>query len=134
MKITVNLADLTSEQVKCLSQLGAFRDEQTWEAGCDPEEFREAVGLLKGASWTTRSCSRRRSTPVTRKANGIRRPQPLGETTHGLVGSSLLPSSSPQVHVLPRPRLTPIPQDPVPALWGRRGVVEGFASSGVEDK
>ena len=34
MKITVNLADLTSEQVKFLSQLGMFRDEQTWEA-CD---------------------------------------------------------------------------------------------------
>jgi hypothetical protein len=29
MKITVNLADLTSEQVQCLSQLGQFRDDQT---------------------------------------------------------------------------------------------------------
>jgi hypothetical protein len=49
MKITVNLADLTSEQVKCLSQLGIFRDDQTWEAVCDPDEFEEAVDLLKRA-------------------------------------------------------------------------------------
>jgi hypothetical protein len=47
MKITVNTADLTSEQVKCLSQLGEFRDDQTWEAACEPEEFLEAVDLLK---------------------------------------------------------------------------------------
>jgi hypothetical protein len=49
MKITVNLADLTSEQVKCLSQLGEFRGEQKWEAACDPDEFHEAVDLLKRA-------------------------------------------------------------------------------------
>jgi hypothetical protein len=49
MKITVNLADLTSEQVKCLSQLGEFRDDHTWEAACDPEEFDEAIALLKRA-------------------------------------------------------------------------------------
>jgi hypothetical protein len=49
MKINVNLADLTSEQVKCLSQLGQFRDDQTREAHCDPEEFQEAVDLLKRA-------------------------------------------------------------------------------------
>ena len=49
MKITVNLADLTSEQVKCLSQLGEFRGERTWEAACDPDDFEEAVDLLKRA-------------------------------------------------------------------------------------
>jgi hypothetical protein len=49
MKITVNLADLTSEQVKCLSQLGEFRGEGTWETGCDPDDFEEAVDLLKRA-------------------------------------------------------------------------------------
>ena len=49
MKITVNPADLTNEQVKCLSQLGEFRDDQTWEAACGPEEFHEAVDLLKRA-------------------------------------------------------------------------------------
>jgi hypothetical protein len=46
---TVNLAALTSEQTKFLSQLGEFRDDQTWGAGCDPEEFQEAVALLKQA-------------------------------------------------------------------------------------
>ena len=45
----MNLADLTSEQVKCLSQLGEFRDDQTWEAVCEPQEFEEAVDLLKRA-------------------------------------------------------------------------------------
>jgi hypothetical protein len=49
MKITVNLADLTNEQVKFLSQLGQFRGERTWEAGCDPDEFHEAMDLLKRA-------------------------------------------------------------------------------------
>jgi hypothetical protein len=49
MRITVNLADLTSEQVKCLSQLGEFRGERAWEAHCDPDEFDEAVALLKRA-------------------------------------------------------------------------------------
>ena len=49
MKITVNLADLTSEQVKFLSQLGEFRGERTWEAACDPDEFHEAVELLRKA-------------------------------------------------------------------------------------
>jgi hypothetical protein len=49
MKITVNLADLSREQVKCLSQLGMFRDEHTWEAVCEPQEFEEAVDLLKRA-------------------------------------------------------------------------------------
>ena len=43
----MNLADLTSEQVKCLSQLGEFRGERTWEAACDPDDFEEAVDLLK---------------------------------------------------------------------------------------
>ena len=49
MKITVNLVALTSEQVKFLSQMGEFRDGRTWVAGCDPEEFQEAVDLLKQA-------------------------------------------------------------------------------------
>jgi hypothetical protein len=49
MKIRVNTANLTSEQVKFLTQLGEFRDEQTWEAECDPDEFQEAVKLLKRA-------------------------------------------------------------------------------------
>ena len=49
MKITVNLADLTSEQLKCLSQLGEFRGERTWETACGPEDFEEAVDLLKRA-------------------------------------------------------------------------------------
>jgi hypothetical protein len=49
MRITVDLADLTGEQVKYLSQLGEFRDNHTWEAACGPEEFHEAVDLLKRA-------------------------------------------------------------------------------------
>jgi hypothetical protein len=49
MKIAVNLADLTSEQLKCLSQLGEFRGERTWETACGPEDFEEAVDLLKRA-------------------------------------------------------------------------------------
>jgi hypothetical protein len=49
MRITVNTASLISEQVKCLSQPGEFRDDQTWEAACGPEEFHEAVDLLKRA-------------------------------------------------------------------------------------
>jgi hypothetical protein len=49
MKITVNTTALNNEQVKFLSQLGEFRDDQTWEAGCAPEEFLEAIDLLKRA-------------------------------------------------------------------------------------
>jgi len=49
MRITVNTTYLSSEQVKCLSQLGEFRDDQTWEAVCEPQEFEEAVDLLKRA-------------------------------------------------------------------------------------
>jgi len=41
------LQTLTSEQVKFLSQLGEFRGERTWEAHCDPDDFEEAVNLLK---------------------------------------------------------------------------------------
>jgi len=48
MKISVNLATLTNEQMKFFSQLGMFRDER-WEGGCDPGEFQEAIDLLKGA-------------------------------------------------------------------------------------
>ena len=47
MKIRVNTTNLNSEQVKFLSQLGQFRGEPTWEAHCDPDEFHEAVDLLK---------------------------------------------------------------------------------------
>jgi hypothetical protein len=49
MRITVNTTYLTSEQVKFLSQLGQFRGDRTWEADCDPDEFHEAVDLLKRA-------------------------------------------------------------------------------------
>jgi hypothetical protein len=49
MKIIVDLAELTCDQVKLLSQMGEFRDDQTWEAACDPSEFQEAVNLLKRA-------------------------------------------------------------------------------------
>ena len=49
MRITVNTTYLASEQVKCLSQLGEFRGERTWEAVCDPDELHEAVDLLKRA-------------------------------------------------------------------------------------
>jgi hypothetical protein len=52
MKITVNITALTSEQVKFLSQLGMFLDEETWEGGCDPEEFDEAMDWLKRAGIT----------------------------------------------------------------------------------
>jgi hypothetical protein len=48
MRITVNTSDLTSEQVKCHSQLGEFRGERTWEAACDPDDFEEAVALEAG--------------------------------------------------------------------------------------
>jgi len=49
MKITVNTANLNNEQMKFLSQLGEFRDDETWVAGCDPDEFQEALDLLKRA-------------------------------------------------------------------------------------
>jgi hypothetical protein len=50
MKITVNLADLTSEQMKFLSQLGEFRGNgEAWVAGCDPDQFGEALDLLRRA-------------------------------------------------------------------------------------
>jgi hypothetical protein len=47
MKIRVNTTNLNSEQAKFLSQLGTFRDDATWEAACDPDDFEEAVDLLK---------------------------------------------------------------------------------------
>ena len=49
MRITVNTTCLASEQVKGFSQLGEFRGERAWEAGCDPDEFQEALGLLRRA-------------------------------------------------------------------------------------
>ena len=48
MRITVNSTYLTSEQVKCLSQLGEFRGERTWEAACDPD-----TGYRHGNTHTT---------------------------------------------------------------------------------
>jgi len=35
-----------------LSQLGEFRDDHTWEAACEPQEFLEAVELLRNAEVT----------------------------------------------------------------------------------
>ncbi|HEV3260073.1 MAG TPA: hypothetical protein VG013_24665 [Gemmataceae bacterium] len=49
MKISVNMAPLTNEQVKCLSQLGAFGDDQMWESCCEPEDIQEALALLERA-------------------------------------------------------------------------------------
>jgi hypothetical protein len=49
MKITVNTINLTCDQIKFLSQLGGFLDNETWEVGCDPDEFEEAMDLLKRA-------------------------------------------------------------------------------------
>jgi len=50
MKFTVNTASLSSVQMKFLSQLGEFRDnDETWVAGCEPHEFEEAMGWLKRA-------------------------------------------------------------------------------------
>ena len=49
MTITVNTDPLNNEQVKFLSQLGEFHDDQIWEGECDPDEFPEAADLLKNA-------------------------------------------------------------------------------------
>lgn len=50
MRITINLDALTAEQVKFLSQLGMFcDDDETWESHCDPEDFEEVFDLLKQA-------------------------------------------------------------------------------------
>jgi hypothetical protein len=49
MKITVDIAALTSEQVKFLSELGMFPDDDQWESGWDPDEFQEAMEWLKWA-------------------------------------------------------------------------------------
>ena len=49
MKITVNTTSLTNEQMKFLSQLGEFRGDDKWVAGCDADEFDEAMELLKNA-------------------------------------------------------------------------------------
>ena len=48
MKISVKLDNLTSEQMKFLSRLGEFRDD-LWVAGCDADEFEEAMDWLKRA-------------------------------------------------------------------------------------
>ena len=47
MRININLAPLTNEQLKFLSQLGMFCDDQTWESHCEPEDLRETLDLLK---------------------------------------------------------------------------------------
>lgn len=49
MKIRVNLATLSNEQVKFLTGLGMFLDDETWEGGCDPDEFEEAIEWLRRA-------------------------------------------------------------------------------------
>lgn len=52
MKISVNLSPLNNEQVKCLSQLGMFTDDQTWESHCEPADFQEVHDLLVQAGIT----------------------------------------------------------------------------------
>ena len=49
MKITVDISSLTPEQVKCLSQLGWFMGDETWESHCEPEDFEEVHDLLMRA-------------------------------------------------------------------------------------
>lgn len=41
--------NITGEQMKFLSQLGEFLDNEMWVAGCDWEEFEAAISLLKRA-------------------------------------------------------------------------------------
>ncbi len=50
MKITVNIAPLTNEQLKFLSQLGTLCDDETWESHCEPEDLPQAIGSLKRAA------------------------------------------------------------------------------------
>jgi hypothetical protein len=47
MRFRVNTTALTNEQMKFLAQPGEFRNDQTWQASCDPDEFQEAMELLK---------------------------------------------------------------------------------------
>ena len=49
MNITVKTTTLNNEQMKFLSQLGMFLDDDMWEAGCEPEEFDEAMDWLRRA-------------------------------------------------------------------------------------
>jgi hypothetical protein len=49
MKVIVNIAPLSDEQVKFLSQSGMFRDDQTWESHCEPEDLREVIDCLNRA-------------------------------------------------------------------------------------
>ena len=49
MRITINLAALTNEQVKFLSQLGMFCDDLTWESQFEQEHLQEVIDLLKNA-------------------------------------------------------------------------------------
>jgi len=52
MKISVNITSLSSEQVKFLSQLGGFTDDQTWESDCEPAGIQEVLDLLMPAGIT----------------------------------------------------------------------------------
>ena len=50
MRITINLDSITNEQLKFLSQLGMFLDDdRTWESHCESEELPKAINALKGA-------------------------------------------------------------------------------------
>jgi len=49
MKMTVKTTTLNNEQMKFLSQLGMFLDDDMWEAGCDADEFDEAMDRLRWA-------------------------------------------------------------------------------------
>ena len=46
MRIKINLAPLSNEQVKFLSQLGMLCDDHTWESHCEPEDLQEIIDLL----------------------------------------------------------------------------------------
>jgi hypothetical protein len=52
MKISVNITSLNHEQVKCLTQLGMFTDDQTWESYCEPADIQEVLDLLVQAGIT----------------------------------------------------------------------------------
>jgi len=49
MRITVNLAPLNNEQVKFLTPLGMFCDDDTWETDFEAEDLQEVIDLLKNA-------------------------------------------------------------------------------------
>ena len=49
MRITINLATLSNEQVKFLSQLGMFCDDDLWESQFEPEDLQDVIDLMKQA-------------------------------------------------------------------------------------